>query len=204
MSLFRARKLVTSHKESLARAKENFEGRMEGGALPASSPSEASAVSSSHIGGLLDKITGPLSSDGGAATTSEIRHELSQLDREDQERAFHGTQEYERLKAQEEKEDFEKGQRMARIEDDLRRREESQVTSRVESGQLPSNLSDMRAYSDLTGITGVTGITRYGSDVSSKLSSPLPSTQYGGSVLPFPPSAISQNPFSTPSVTGVF
>jgi len=98
----------------------------------------------------------------------------------------------------------------------------------MESGQLPSDLNDMRAYSDLTGKTGVTGITRYrsksvGSQDSSELSSPPPTTNYGGSEISFPsqtprervmspppttnyegsllglpPSALPQDPFSTP------
>jgi len=69
-------------------------------------PSEASAVSSSHIGDVLDRhldlITGPLSSEGEVATTSEIAQELSELDPEDQQRQFFGTPEYEWLKAGEE------------------------------------------------------------------------------------------------------
>jgi len=85
------------------------------------------------------------------------------------------------------KKKFEAGLRYAHAEDDLRRREDSQATSRVETGQLPSDLDDMREYSDLTGKTGVTGITRYGSDDSSELSPPPPSTiNYGGSEISFP------------------
>jgi len=131
---------------------------------------------------------------------------------------FHGTQEYGRLKVQEEQEDYDKALAKARIEDDLRRRENSQVTLRVETGQLPSNLDDMRAYSDLTGKTGVIGITRYrsrsvNSQDSSRLFSPPPTTQFGGSdiyfplktqsmkyegsIAAFPPSALPQDPFST-------
>jgi len=44
----------------------------------------------------------------------------------------------------------------------------------------------MRNYSNLTGKTGVTGITRYGSDNSPELSSPPPTTNYGGSEISFP------------------
>ena len=65
-------------------------------------------------------------------------------------------------------------------------------------------LDDTRAYSDLTGKTGVTGITRYGSDESSELLSPPASTQYGGSILAMPPSALPMDPFSTPRAsTGI-
>jgi len=145
------------------------------------------------------------------------------------ERQYHGTQEYERFKAEEKQELFEYGLCKARIEDDLRRREGSHETSRVGTGELPSDLEDMRAYSDLTGVTGVTGITRYesksvDSQESSRLSSPPPTTSYGGSEISFPsqtpretvlsplpatnysegsllglpPSALPQDPFSTP------
>jgi len=169
---------------------------------------------SSHLGGLLDTITGPVTDDGTVADMDDL---------EKMERELHGDSEYKRLRDVEKKEEFEAGLRYARVEDDLRRREDSQATSRVESGQLPSDLDDMRAYSDLTGKTGVTQITRYEGDDSSELS-PLPTTNYGGSevsftsqtprervssplpatnysegsLLGFPPSALPQDPFSTP------
>jgi len=89
----------------------------------------------------------------------------------------------------------------------LRRREDSQATPRQESGWLPSDLDDMREYSDLTGKTGVTGVTRHRSrsvdSMSSELSSPPPTTVYGGSILAMPPSAISQDPFATPRTSGI-
>jgi len=153
----------------------------------------------------------------------EIQSERNDLEK--MERELHGDSEYERLRDKENKEVFEAGLRRARIEDDLRRAEDSQATSRVETGQLPSDLNDMREYSDLTGKTGVTGITRYGSDNSSELSPPPPTTNYGGSEISFPsqtpgrristprpstnyegsllglpPSALPQDPFSTPRV----
>jgi len=168
MSLFGAKKSVASLKESLARAKENLQQR------ETKSPSVASEESS-HIGQLLDKITGPLTTEG-TVTNSEVARE---------EPKFFGTEEYERLWAEEKNDEFEYGVHKARIEDDLRRAEDSQATSRVGTGQLPSDLNDMKAYSDLTGKTGVTGITRYGSDDSSELSPP-PTTNYGGSEISFP------------------
>jgi len=171
MSLFGAKKSVISLKESLARAKENLQKR------ETVSPSVASKESS-HIGGLLDKITGPV-------TVTDNGTEIDRNDLEQMERELHGDSEYERLRDEEKKEEFEVGLRYARAEDDLRRRENSQATSRVETGQLPSDLDDMRQYSDLTGKTGVTGITRYGSDDSSELSPP-PTTNYGGSEISFP------------------
>jgi len=124
----------------------------------------------------LDKITGPLLEldPDGTATTSKIA-------REDQQRQFFGTPDYETLKAGEEKDRFEYESHKRRIEDDLRRREDSQATSRVETGQLPSDLDNMRAYSDLPEKAGVTGITRYGSGDSSELS-PLPTTIYWRSI----------------------
>jgi len=163
MSLFGARKTAASLRESLAKAKENLQQR------ETKSPSVVSEESS-HIGGLLDKITGPATvSDEYGATVSEVARE---------EKDFFGTAEYKRLRAEEKKDEFEYGLHKARIEDDLRRREQSQATSRVESGQLPSNLDEMRAYSDLTGKTGVTGITRQRSrSVDSQESSRLSSVR---------------------------
>jgi len=139
------------------------------------SPSVVSEESS-HLGGLLDKITGPVTDDGTVADMDDL---------EKMERELHGDSEYERLRNEEKKEEFEAGLRYARVEDDLRRRENSQATSRVETGQLPSDLNDMRVYSDLTGKTGDTGITRYANDDSSELSPP-PTTSYGGSEISFP------------------
>jgi len=104
---------------------------------------------SSGIGALLDEVTGPLTMEG-TVTNSEVARE---------EREFFGTAEYERLRAEEKNDEFEYGVHKARIEDELRRAEDSQATSRVDTGQLPSDLNDMRTYSDLTGKTGVTGIT---------------------------------------------
>jgi hypothetical protein len=210
MSLFGA-KSVTSLKESLKKAKENMQRR------ESASPSLDTA--SSGIGAILeqqfDKITGPVSTLDldGTATSSEIAHEFSQGVREGQLREFHGTAEYEMLKQGEEQDRVEMGLRRARIEDDLRRRENPDATPRQESGWLPSDLNDMRAYSDLTGKTGVTGVTSYrsrsvGSEdrISSVLSSPPPTTrqttEYGGSIVGFPPSAIPQDPFATPRTSG--
>jgi len=217
MSLFGAGRSTTSLKESLKRAKENLKKRMAE-ELP-SEASGSSVILSSRIGKLLDEVTGPVTNDG---TAESERDDLEQMERE-----LHGDSEYERLRDEEKKEEFEAGLRYARAEDDLRRRENSQATSRVESGQLPSDLDEMKAYSDLTGKTGVTGITRYRSrsvgSESSKLSSPPPTTKYGGSEISFPsqtprervvsplpttsyegsllglpPSALPQDPFSTP------
>jgi len=174
-----------------------------------SETSAAGTDKSSHVGRLLDEITGPLT-ETGPATNSEVTWE---------ERESFGTAEYDRLRAEEKNDEFEYGLHKARIEDDLRRREDSQASPRVESGQLPSDLDDMRAYSDLTGKTGVTGVTRYGSDDSSVLSlppttdyggseikfpsqTPKQSTQYEGSSVGFPPSAAPQDPFMTPRASG--
>jgi len=215
MSLFGAKKSEPL-KDVLKRAKENFEKKM----MESTSPSEASAVSSSHIGEVLDRhldlITGPPSSH------PEVMQGSSELAREEQLREFHGTAEYESLRAGEKHVEFEMGLHRARIEDELRRCENDQATPRVESEQLPSDLDDMKAYSDLTGKTGVTGIARYGSNESLELSpppttsyggseisfpsqtprervlSPLPSTNYEGSLLGLPLSALPEDPFSVP------
>jgi hypothetical protein len=125
MSLFGAKRQL-NRRETLKKAKENFEERM--------STAPLTTASSSHIGDILDKeldkITGPVSflDPDGTAKTSETAHELSQLDREDQLRDFHGTAEYEGLVQGEEQDRFEMGLHQPRIEDDLRRRENSQAT----------------------------------------------------------------------------
>jgi len=95
MSLFGAN---TIFKKAVARMRAEEEKK-----------SSIASEESSHIGGLLDKITGPLTDPEGIATTSEIAHELTQMDREDQLRAFHGTAGYKGLKAGEEKDNFERG-----------------------------------------------------------------------------------------------
>jgi len=212
MSLFRAKK--TTFQKAVDRMNN---GKTEG---PVSGTFN---VSSSHIGDLLDAITGPPTNDG-PATNSE-RGDLEQMERD-----LHGDFEYVRLTDEEKKEEFEAGLHYARAEDDLRRREDSQATPRLESGQLPSDLKDIRAYSYLLGKTGVTGITRYGSDDSSELSPPPTTTNYGGSEISFPShtpmervdsplpstnyseesllglplSALPQDPFSTPrAIAGI-
>jgi hypothetical protein len=202
MSLFGARKTST-----FSRLKERPDKKM------AEESTGESNASSSGIRALLntklDMITGRLATDSeGVATKLEITHELSELDREDQMKLFHGSQEDESLRAGEEQDTIEIGRHQARIEDDLRRCENSQRTPRQESRSLPSDLEDMRAYSDLTGKTGVTGVTRHRSrsvgSTGSELSSLPPSTVYGGSILAMPQSTISQDPFSTPRAsTGI-
>jgi len=172
MSLFGAKKTSTFQK-----AVERARKMTETPSGPASVNKSESA--SSGIGALLDKVTGPLT--GEETATQSDRSDLEQMERD-----LHGDSEYERLRDEEKKEEFEAGLHYARAEDDLRRREDSQATSRVETGQLPRDLNDMRAYSDLTGKTGVTGITRYGSDDSSELLPPPPTTNYGGSEISFP------------------
>jgi len=80
---------------------------------------------SSHLSGLLDKITEPVTDDGTVA----VRDDLEKMERE-----LHGDSEYERLRDEEKKEEFEAGLHYARTEDELRRAEDSQATPRVESG----------------------------------------------------------------------
>jgi len=187
MSLFGAKRQLNL-KESLKKAKENLEEKM--------SSAQSTVTTSSGIGAILeqqfDKITGPVAE-------SVMQSERSDLER--MERDLHGDSEYERLRDEEKKEEFEAGLRYARVEDDLRRRENSQATSRAETGQLPSDLDDMRAYSDLTGKTGVTGVTRYADDGSSELSTPPPTTDYGGSEISFPSQTPRERVQSSPSST---
>ena len=111
MSLFGARKTSTFQK-----AKERAE-KME---REEKARSTASVTSSSHIGGLIDKIIGSVSDDGEIASE---RNDLEQMERD-----LHRDSEYERLRDEEKKEEVEAGLRYAGIEDDLRRRENSQAT----------------------------------------------------------------------------
>jgi len=108
MSLFGANRTSTFQKAK-ERAKE-FEKRMA-----KSTWSENSAISSSHIGEVLDRhldaITGPVTEQDGSVMPSESNPE---------EREFFGTEEYNRLKAEETKDEFEYGLHKARIEDQLR------------------------------------------------------------------------------------
>jgi len=61
--------------------------------------SGTSNVSSSHVGELLDKISGPLTNEG---TVSQIeRDDLEQMERD-----LHGDSEYERLRDEEKKEEI--------------------------------------------------------------------------------------------------
>jgi len=135
------------------------------------SSEQSTTTTSSGIGAILEQqfgtITRPVSHDG----TVVERDDLEKMERE-----LHGDAEYERLRDEEKKEEFEPGLRSARIEDDLRRAEDSQATSRVNTEQIPSDLNDMRAYSNLTGKTGVTGITRYMGEDPSELSTAPPMT----------------------------
>jgi hypothetical protein len=202
MSLFGAIKALNLG-QSLKKAKKNFEDRMS------SEIDSVVAMESSHIGGQLYQVAGkaPFSrDDGGVATTSEIAHKLSQLNWQDQLRGLYGTPEFEILKEQTEKERFETGSHRECIEDDLRRFEDSEATSSQESGWLHSDLDDMRLYSDRTGKTGVSGITRFACEnkdgrMSSELSSPPLTTEYGRSIDAMPPSALPLDRFSTPRVS---
>jgi len=173
MSLFGA---TTTFKKDPARA------RVEEEKMAEKAKKQDTETVSSGIGAVLerhlDTITGPATNDG-----SEKNSERSNLEK--MERELHGDSEYERLREEEKREEFEYGLHKARIEDDFRRAEDSQATPGEDTGQLPSDINDMRAYSDLPGKTGVTGITRYGSDDSSDLLPP-PTTSYGGSEISFP------------------
>jgi len=77
--------------------------------------SRASVTSSSHIGRLLDEVTGPASDQDQKSVTVDSEAEFL-------ERQYHGTQEYERLREEEKQEMFKYGLHKARIEDDLMRR----------------------------------------------------------------------------------
>jgi len=127
---------MMSQKATFQKAVEKMNKKMR-----EESVSRTSDVSSSHIGKLLDKITGALT-DRGTATQIE-RDDIEQMERD-----LHGDSEYESLRNQEKKEELKAGLRYTHAEDDLRRRNDSQATSRVETGQHPSDRDDMREYSD--------------------------------------------------------
>jgi len=130
MSLFGA---TTTFKKAVARARAEEKKKSIPGSV-SSGMTNIASEESSHISGLLDEITGPLTLDEPATERSDL---------EKTERELHGDSEYERLRDEEKQAEFEAGLRYARVEDDLRRREDSQATSRVETGQLPSDLGEI-------------------------------------------------------------
>jgi len=126
----------------------------------------------------------------------------SQIAREDPQSQFFGMAEYNQLKAREKNDRVKYELYKARIKDELRWCKNSEVTSRVESGHLTSNLEEMRTYFDLSGKMGVKGDTRCKreGESSSELLLPLV-TSYGRSVrLPF--QAPRQSTISNGSVLG--
>jgi len=190
---------MPSLKEQLETPKKNYEKRM-------SAESEASAVSSSHIGDLIERA-GPLPTDpDGTATTSEIaREELGEylggpvvLARE----VYNET---------------------ARMHNEEAREtgHQSQIVSTVHGGSSMDKKGELvykqpRVYtipSDDGSSLSPPPTTNYGgSEISfpsqtprERVPSPLPTTSYEGSLLGLPLSALPQDPFSTPRASaGIF
>jgi len=200
MSLFGAKKSAPSLKSSLKRAKENLEKRMAEELV-----SGASATSSSHIGEVLDRhneITGPLPTDpDGTATTSEIaREELGD---------YLGVQPAAVTLTREQ---YNQGVRIHNAE--VRAEgHPSQVIEPIWSENSVIDEYGNRRKHEVHTISSDDGsslspppTTSYGgSEISfpsqtprERVATPLPSTNYEGSLLGLPPSALPQDPFSTP------
>jgi len=194
MSLFGAKQSATSLKESLARAKENLRAR---------EAREASVVTSesSHIGDLLEKQQGPLPMDPDrTATTSEIaREELGD---------YLGVQQAAVTLTREQ---FNQGIRIhnagVRAEGHL-----SQVIEPIwGTAEVIDEYGNRRSHavhtisSDDSSLSPPPTADYGGSEISFQKQtpaerdpSPQPSTMYEGSLLGPPPSALPQDPFSTP------
>jgi hypothetical protein len=189
MSLFGARKTVTSLRESLAKAKENMQQRE-------ASPSPSAVTSeSSHIGRQLD-IQRALQDSEGTATTSEINMEGREEEGEQQGQALVLPREI-----------FNEA---ARIHNQEAREEghPSQIVSTVHGGSSVDDEGHLvykqpRVYtipSDTGSPLSSPPTTSYGgSDIS--FPQRTQSTQYEGSVVAFPPSALPVDPFSTPKAS---
>jgi len=202
MSLFGAKKQPEMPlKEVLKRAKEIFEKRME------SASSEASAVSSSHIGEVLarhNNITGPLPTDpDGTATTSEIaREDLGDFLGECQLAAVTLT-----------REQFNQGVRIdnAKVRAAGHPRQIMEpVLGTAKCDEYGNRLSQQAnihtiSSNDDSSLSPPLTTSYGGSEISfplhtprERVQSPLLSTNYEGSLLVLPPSALPQDSLSTP------
>jgi len=198
MSLFGARKTTVSLKESLKKAKQNLEKKMA-----EESTSGASVTSSSHIGEALDRqnaLTGQLAIDpDGTATTSEIaREELGN---------YLGVQQAAVTLTREQ---FNQGVRIHNAEV----RAEGHPSQVIEpiwgTAEVIDEYGNRRGHavhtisSDDSSLSPPLTTSYGGSEISSPSQTPrevLPSqttTNYEGSLLGLPPSAIPHDPFSTP------
>jgi len=203
MSLFGAKKTTASLSESLKRAKENLENRMA-----EESVSGASVVSSSHIGEALDRhneISGPLPTDpDGTATTSEVaREELGD---------YLGVQPAAVTLTREQ---YNQGVRIHNAEV-MAEGHLSQIIEPIwRENSVIDEYGNRRNHavhtisSDDSSLSPPPPITSYGgSEISfpsqtprERVLSPLPSTNYEGSLMGLPLSALNElteDPFSTP------
>jgi len=194
MSLFGAKKTTTTLKQQLETAKKNYEKRM-------STESEASAVSSSHIGDLIKDREGPLPTDpDGTATTSEIaQEELGD---------YLGVQQ---VAVTLTREQFNQGIRIHNAEV----RAEGHPSQVIEpiwgTAEVIDEYGNRCSHavhtisSDDSSLSPPPTTDYGGSEISfssqtpkEKAPSPPPTTNYEGSLMGLPPSALPQDPFSTP------
>jgi len=198
MSLFGAKKPITSLKDSLRKAKENLDSRMA---------EESTSGVSSESSGIGEQMTiaRNLQDPDGTVTTSEIARgelEVGEYLGEEQLAAVTLT-----------RQDFNRGVRIhnaeARAAGDL-----SQIMEPVlgpvpcdEYGNRFSQQHDVQTIlSDDSSLSPPPTTSYGGSEISfpsqtprERILSPLPTTNYSeGSLLGLPPSALPQDPFSTP------
>jgi len=196
MGLFGAKKQEPL-KEILKRAKENFEGRK-------STVSAASITSSSHIGDLIKDREGPLPTDpDGTATTSEItREELGDyLGLEEQPAVVTLT-----------REQFNQGVRIHNAEVRAAGNPSQVIEPIWGTAQVIDEYGNGRPptvhmiSSDDSSLSPPPTTSYGGSEISfpsqtpgEKVATPQPTTNYSeGSLLGLPPSALPEDPFSTP------
>jgi len=196
MSLFGAKRQLNL-KESLKKAKENFEGKMTGTV----SVEDAESVSSG-IGAQM-KIARDVEDPDGTATTSEIPREELGDDLEVQPAAVVLT-----------REQFNQGVRIHNAEV----RADGHPSQVIEPVWATAQVVDEHGNRRLPTILMISSddsslspppTTRYrGSEISflsqtpgERVQSPRPSTNYEGSLMGLPPSALPQDPFSTPRVS---
>jgi len=200
MSLFGAK---TTFKKAVARMREEERKSAEG---------SIASTESSHIGGLLDKTTGPLTDPDGTATTSEIAQEGRNAMGEPMELPREIYNEAARMHNQEAREIGHPSQIVSTVHGGSSVDEEGNLvykqprvytipdSTRSARTRVRSRSVDSQESSRLSSPPPTTNYG--GSDIS--FSDRTQSTQYEGSLLALPPSAVPQDPFSTPrAVTGI-
>jgi len=205
MSLFGAKKQTASFKEQLERAKENYEKRME------SASSEASAVSSSHIGDLLEESTAPGSPEalgGPVVLPRDVYNEAARMHNKEAQEQGHLSQVvstvHGRSSVDEDGNEVYKQPRVYMIPSDDGSSLSSPTPTTNYGGSEVSFLSQTPRERVLSPLPA-TNTSYGGSEISfpvqtprEKASSPASTTNYEGSLLGFSPSAVPSDLFSTP------